>query len=133
VRVSAGAFGPGWPHTDLFLSPDHAVYVEDVLIPVWHLINGNTIAQVPVDRVTYFHIELSRHDVVLAQGLPAESFLDIRDGSNYANRPGPVWLYPDYTARMWEAFGCAKLVVTGQELVAARALVERFAPKQAAA
>ena len=28
VRVAAGAFGPGRPHTDLFLSPDHAVYVN---------------------------------------------------------------------------------------------------------
>ena len=33
--------------------------------------------------VTYHHIELSRHDVVLAEGLPAESFLDMKDGSNY--------------------------------------------------
>jgi len=79
--------------------------------------------QVPVDRVTYHHIELAEHDVLLAEGLPAESFLDMRDGRNYPDRPGPVRLYPDYTARMWEAFGCARLVVTGPELDAARALV----------
>jgi T5SS/PEP-CTERM-associated repeat protein len=40
VRISAGAFGPGRPCRDLFLSPDHAVYVADVLIPVKHLINA---------------------------------------------------------------------------------------------
>jgi hypothetical protein len=83
--------------------------------------------------VTYYHVELPRHDVVLAEGLPAESFLDIRDGSNYASRPGPIRLYPDFSARMWEAFGCARLVVTGPELDAARALVARFATHQAAA
>ena len=127
VRVAAGAFGPGRPHTELFLSPDHAVYVEGVLIPVRHLLNGSTIVQVPMDRISYYHFELPRHAVVLAQGLPAESFLDLKDGSNYPNRPGPVRLYPDYTARMWEAFGCARLVVTGPELLAARALVDRFA------
>jgi len=33
VRVSAEALGPGRPHVDLFLSPDHAVYVNEVLIP----------------------------------------------------------------------------------------------------
>jgi hypothetical protein len=104
-----------------------------VLIPVRHLINGCTIMQVPADRVTYYHVELPRHDVVLAEGLPAESFLDIRDGSNYASRPGPIRLYPDFSARMWEAFGCARLVVTGPELDAARALVARFATHQAAA
>ena len=47
----------------------------------------------------------------------------MKDGSNYSNRPGPVRLYPDYSARMWEAFGCARLIVTGPELEAARALV----------
>ena len=133
VRIAAGAFGSGQPHTELFLSPDHAVYIEEALIPIRHLINGSTIAQVPMDHVTYYHIELPRHDVVLAQGLPAESFLDLKDGANYTNRPGPVRLYPDFTARMWEAFGCARLVVTGPELAAARAVVERFVPGQAAA
>ena len=133
VRVSAGAFGPGRPHTDLFLSPDHAVYVNDVLIPIRHLINGGTITQIPTDRVTYYHLEIPHHDVLLAEGLPTESFLDLRDGSNYANRPGPCRLYPDFSARMWEAFGCARLIVTGSELAAARALVARFATRQEAA
>jgi len=133
VRIAAGAFGSNRPHTDLFLSPDHAVYVNGVLIPIRHLINGSTITQVPIDQVTYHHVELPAHDVLLAEGLPAESFLDLRDGSNYANRPGPTRLYPDYSARMWEAFGCARLVVTGPELHAARALVAGAASARAAA
>ncbi len=54
VRI-AGTFGAGQPHSDLFLSPDDAVYVKGVLIPIRHLINGSTIAQVPVDHVTYCH------------------------------------------------------------------------------
>ena len=127
VRVAAGAFGPGLPHTDLWLSPDHSVYVEEVLIPVKYLINGSTIAQVPVDSITYHHIELAQHDVLLAEGLPVESYLDIRDGRNYPDRAAAVRLYPDYTARMWEAFGCARLVITGPELQAARALVAEVA------
>ena len=133
VRVAPGAFGPGRPHAELFLSPDHAVFVGEVLISVRCLINGSTIVQVPVERVTYHHVELAQHDVLLAQGLPAESFLDMRDGTNYANRPDPMRLYPDYSARMWEAFGCARLIVTGPKLTAARALVARFATAQAAA
>jgi hypothetical protein len=133
VRVAAGAFGPGRPCGDLFLSPDHAVFVNEVLIPIRHLINNSTIVQVPVDQVADHHIELEQHDVVLAQGLPAESFLDMRDRSNYANRPGPVRLYSDFSARMWEAFGCAPLIVTGPELEAARGLIERFVPGRVAA
>jgi Hint domain len=133
VRIAAGAFGPGRPHSGLFLSPNHAVCVNEVLIPIRLLVNGSTIVQVPQDQVTYYHIELPRHELVLAQGLPVESFLHMKDGSNYASHPGPVRLYPDLSARMWEAFGCAPLIVTGPELVAARALIGRFAEARKAA
>ncbi|MDR3537262.1 MAG: Hint domain-containing protein [Acetobacteraceae bacterium] len=133
VRVAAGAFGPGQPHTDLFLSPDHAVFVGAVLIPVKHLINGDTIAQVSMDQVTYYHVELPQHDVVLAQGLSVESFLDIKDGANYADARGAVPLCPDYSSRIWEAYGCAPLVVIGPDFTAARERVGTFARMQTAA
>ena len=133
VRIAAGAFGPGRPHSDLSLSPDHAIHIGGVLIPVRCLVNGDTIGQAPVDRVTYYHIELPQHDVVLAQGLEAEKDPDVRDRSDYANGPGPVRLYPEFSTRMWEAFGCAPLIVTGLELEAARALVAARAPMQSAA
>jgi hypothetical protein len=133
IRVAAGAFGPGRPHADLFLSPDHAVCVAEVLIPIRHLINASMVSQVPADQVTYYHFDLPRHDVVLAQGLPAESFLDPKDGSKYANRRGPIRLYQEFTARMREACGCARLIVTRPEPAAACALVARFATEQATA
>ena len=73
VRIAAHALGPGRPSRDLWLSPDHAVFVNNVLIPVKHLINGRTISQVPCDEVTYYHVELPQHSVLLAEGLPVES------------------------------------------------------------
>jgi autotransporter passenger strand-loop-strand repeat protein len=133
VRVAAGAFGAGQPHSDLFLSPDHAVYINEVLIPVKYLVNDSTIVQVPVDHVTYYHVELPHHEVVLAQGLAAESYLDTGDRSNFENGDAPIALYPDFSARMWEALGCAPLIVTGPELDAARALVGSFATRRSVA
>lgn len=130
VRVTAGAFGTGLPYTDLLLSPDHAVYINKVLIPVHLLINGSTIVQMPVDRVTYYHIELPQHDVVLAHGLSVESLLDRSDRSNFANGNAPVRLHPDFSSRMWEVHGCAPLVVTGPELSAARAIVSTYATER---
>ena len=47
VRISKGAFGPGTPRRNLWLSPDHAVFVDGVLIPIKYLVNGTTIAQMP--------------------------------------------------------------------------------------
>jgi ELWxxDGT repeat protein len=128
IRICAGAFAADAPARDLFLSPDHAVYASDVLIPIKHLINGCTIAQEPRDEVTYFHIELEQHDVLLAEGLPTESYLDTGDRSNFENGGGPVRLYPDHSARMWEAKGCAPLVVTGPALTSVRTrLLQRAA------
>ena len=79
VRVMAGAFGEGLPARDLFLSPGHAVCVDvmgEVFVPVDHLINGATVARVEVSEVTYWHVELESHDVLLAEGLPCESYMD---------------------------------------------------------
>ena len=127
VVVSAGAFGPGLPARDLWLSPDHAVFVNDGLIPVKLLENGTTIRQVAVDTVMYYHVELPTHDVVLAEGLAAESYLDVGDRSSFANGGGPVALHPEFAARRWElrweAEACVPLYVIGPQVEAARALV----------
>jgi hypothetical protein len=127
VRIRAGAFGQGRPCDDLWLSPDHALFVGDVLIPVKYLVNGVTIAQVPVQEVTYYHVELSHHAVLLAEGLPAESYLDTGDRTNFANGGGPITLYPDFSSRVWDAEGCAPLVVTGPQLDSARHWVNALA------
>ncbi len=85
VRVRAGAFGEGRPGSDLWLSPDHAVFIGDVLIPIRYLVNGKTVAQEPRDTVGYWHLELDRHDVLLAEGLACESYLDTGNRSAFAN------------------------------------------------
>jgi hypothetical protein len=76
IRVHAGAFAPDQPLRDLWLSPDHAVFIDGALVPVRHLTNGRTIIQEEVDEVSYYHVELAAHDVIIAEGLPCESYLD---------------------------------------------------------
>jgi hypothetical protein len=98
MRVQAGAFGEGRPHTDLVLSPDHAVFVDGALIAVRLLINGTTIRQdLGCQAVTYYHVELDRHAVLLAEGLPAESYLDTGNRGFFANSGAPLVLHPDLT------------------------------------
>jgi hypothetical protein len=127
VCVRAGAFGPRMPARDLFLSPDHAVFVEGVLIPVRHLVNGSTVRQVPVESITYYHVELDTHDVLLAEGLPAESFLNGGDRSAFSNGGPVVQMHPEFNVLTWEAEGCAPLVLTGPVLDAVRLDLERRA------
>jgi collagen type I alpha len=82
-----------------------------------------------MDSVIYYHVELEHHDVSLAEGLPAESYLDTGDRCNFENGGGPIPLHPEFsprrwdTALMWEGLACAPLIVAGLELGAARALV----------
>jgi hypothetical protein len=76
VKVARSALGPLCPHTDLFLSEAHAVHVDGLLIPVVNLINGRTIVKcssVDIEAIEYFHIELAAHDVIFAEGAPAET------------------------------------------------------------
>ena len=92
IRVSAGAFEPGVPARDLLLSPDHAVLSDGVLIPVRHLANGTSITQIEMDEVTYWHVELPRHEVILAEGLPCESYLDTGNRSAFEGTVEPTAL-----------------------------------------
>jgi hypothetical protein len=130
VRVRANAFGDATPCRDLWLSPDHAVFADGVLIPIKHLINRTSIAQVPTDGVTYFHIELSRHDVLLAEGLPAESYLDSGDRRDFETGAAAIALHPVFnlhrsdSALLWEAMGCASLIVTGPKLLAVQQRID---------
>jgi hypothetical protein len=126
VRIEAGAFAPDLPERDLYLSPDHAVYVDGVLIPAKHLLNDTTIRQVPVDTIVYYHVELERHDVILAEGLPAETYLDAGDRHRFQG--GPVTtLHPFFAERRWEIAGCAPLVLTGPALETVRRRLRRRA------
>jgi len=120
VRIIAGAFGPDLPRRDLLLSPDHAVFAAGVLIPVKHLANGRTVRQEPAAGVHYFHIELGTHDVILAEGLSVETYLDTGDRGCLDNAGQPLSLHPDFSARrlgiaaLWEGLGYAPLMVTGR-------------------
>ena len=120
ICLRAGAFGPGRPFRDLWLSPDHALFINNVLLPIRHLVNGQTIRQQPRDEVTYWHVELASHNVLHAEGVPAESYLDTGNRSAFANGGPVVALHPDFTAHAWETRSCAPLVQTGPKLAAAR-------------
>ena len=87
VRIAAGTFGEGRPARDLWLSPGHSVCLDilgEVLIPAIALVDGTAVAQVSVDTVIYWHVELDSHEVILAEGLPSESYLEMGNRTFFA-------------------------------------------------
>ena len=134
IRAMAGALGQGLPVRDLYLSPDHAVYLDGVLLPVKYLENGTTIRQIRRDAVSYFHVELTGHDVLFAEGLPAESYLETGGRADFANGGEPMTPHPVFSqcriADAWEYQACAPLVLTGPLLDAVRTAhgLGRFPP-----
>ena len=96
VRIERGAFADGLPHRDLLVSPDHAILADGKLICARQLLNGVTIRQESDQAdVDYYHLELERHAIVLAEGLPAETYLDTGNRGFFAVAGLPRLLYPD--------------------------------------
>jgi hypothetical protein len=77
---------------------------------------------VECDAITYYHVELPRHDVLLAEGLPTESYLDAGARRAFANCDGTIQLNPEFAppqddhGALWDAKGYAPLIVTGELL-----------------
>jgi Hint domain len=120
IRVQAHAFGRGRPSRDLWLSPDHAVFWRGALIPIRYLANGASVTQLACDTVTYWHVELPRHDVLLAEGLPTESYLDTGNRGAFVGAAAATQLHPVFARAVWQAQGCAPLLLDGPRVIAAR-------------
>jgi hypothetical protein len=84
VIIRRGALAKNVPHRDLYLTHGHSLYLRGVLIPVENLINHHTILWDDKSRVVeYYHIELEDHDVVLADGAPAETYYDAGNRASF--------------------------------------------------
>ena len=85
VIVKKGALADNVPNRDLHVTKGHALYLDDVLIPVEFLVNHRSIVwDDHAQEVKLFHIELDSHDILLANGAPAESYRD--DGNRWLFR-----------------------------------------------
>ena len=78
IRVSRFAIDDQTPQRDLYLSQEHGLLIDGVLIPVKHLVNGRSIAfddnAKMSETIEYFGVELDTHEVIFAEGTAAETF-----------------------------------------------------------
>ncbi|WP_434710942.1 Hint domain-containing protein [Rhizobium sp. YTUHZ045] len=89
IRVCRHALDGHTPHSDLYLSPGHALYLNGILIQVKELVNGTTIAPVAPAAdasIDYYAVMLDTHEAILAEGAAAESFrLQDSNHENFCN------------------------------------------------
>jgi len=80
VRIAAGALAENVPATDLSVTVDHGIVFAEAVVHAGALVNGTTITRTPKsalpDRLTWYHVETEDHAVILANGCPAETFID---------------------------------------------------------
>ena len=97
ICITAGALGDNTPVNDLYVSPDHAMYVDEVLVQANALVNDVSIYQVaemPEDFF-YWHIELESHEIILAEGAATETFVDNEARNRFDNAAEFDALYPN--------------------------------------
>lgn len=121
VRIRANAIAEGQPVRDLFLSQDHCLFLDGRCVPARLLVNGGSITFERETRsVRYYHIELEKHGVMLAEGLPTETYLDTGNRDQFANNDGPVALHPTFLVNSdssaWLTDACAPLATSKEEL-----------------
>ncbi len=131
VRIRRHALGQDMPARDLVVSPGHGIWVDGALVPAWRLINGVSVTQgAAVERIEYFHIELDAHAVILAEGCPAESFLEEDNRHQFQNAAQYAALYPETAApvRRLPRLEDGPRLLALQRRVAARAGLRQVPP-----
>lgn len=100
IVFERGSLGPNTPSRPLYVSPEHAMYVDNVLVPARLLANGTTIRQVKdFDLVEYFHLEFDEAQVIVANGAPSESYVEAGNRRMFANYGEYVELYGEAPAQ----------------------------------
>ncbi len=84
IKISAGCLGFGTPQRDLFVSPQHRMFIasdiakrlfdsSEILVAAKDLLGLDGVETVTVSAVEYFHILFDEHQLVFANGAVTES------------------------------------------------------------
>jgi hypothetical protein len=96
ILFKKGCISDNVPHRDLVISPGHHVYFDGNLVPAMMLVNGKSIVQqFQMQSFQYFHVELEQFDILLAEGVPAESYVDTGNRNMFQNAH-EVAMNPDF-------------------------------------
>lgn len=124
IRFAPGAMGNA---RELLVSPQHKILVtgwraelffgeEEVLVAAVHLVNHDTIHRAPRRHVTYHHLMFDQHEVIIAEGVPSESFFPgsyIMQDADLADEI--TALFPEMIGTVGEDWMLARTAPKGRE------------------
>lgn len=146
IRIAAGAIGPDIPDRDLLVSPQHRVLLTgwkaelyfgepEILVPAKSLVDDCTIVIArDVEDVEYFHVLFDRHEIMLTNGAPTESFFPgayVLDALDRAVSEELYAIFPELAADP-ERFGpAARMSVKHSEAAVLRSALPAVSPGEA--
>lgn len=78
VRICKNAFGDGQPFQDLLVTSEHRFLLDGKLVAIRTMVNGASIRyETDLEHYAYYHIEMERHEIILANGVRTESYADV--------------------------------------------------------
>lgn len=118
IRIEANTFGPGLPDRALEVSPQHRVLLRsiiarrmfdsfEILVPAVKLLGIPGVSRLSPTDTHYVHLLLDNHEVLFANGMPAESlYLGQQTRFAFEDRP----LFKEAADRSGTAKAARKLV-----------------------
>ena len=86
ICIQKNAFNKNCPFKDLYVSPCHSLLINGKMVLAKDMVNGTTIYQDnECKNVEYYHLECEKHHAIFANGVLAESYLNVNNKYAFEN------------------------------------------------
>lgn len=77
IKIEQNALRDNIPSKDLYITPEHCLYIDHCFVPARMLVNNRSIYEVSALTNSFiYHIELEKHSIINAHNVMTESYLD---------------------------------------------------------
>jgi hypothetical protein len=86
ICIKKDALGENYPFQDLYVSPCHSLLLNGKPVSAKYIVNETTIYQDnECNSIEYYHLECKNHSAIFANGVLAESYLDVNNRYVFEN------------------------------------------------
>lgn len=86
ICIKKDTLGENYPFKDLYVSPEHSLFLNGKMVLAKNIVNEETIYQdKECKNVEYYHLECEEHSLIIANGILAESYFDSNNRDVFEN------------------------------------------------